>query len=89
MGQDGERSPGASRRTEQGKVTREEAIASLDDSATKMVAAFLNLGLTCAVVHELDDDKDFRLICPQTLLVHPLLLQAANHLDKTEGEHKC
>lgn len=54
-----------------------------------MVAAFQQLGLVSAFLHDKDGPDEFTLICPDTLLVRPLLLQAAKHLEAREGKHKC
>lgn len=70
-------------------MTRAEAIASLDETAKQVVAAFQQLGLVASVIHDKDGDDEFTLICPDTLLVRPLLLQAAKHLEAREGQHKC
>lgn len=66
-------------------MTRDEAIASLDDSVVRIVTAYSKLGIVGAFVRDLDE-TDFRLICPQHLMVAPLMRRAADHLDGARGE---
>ena len=71
-------------------MTREEVLASADENVAKLVRGLRDLGITAAFVRTLDEGQnDFRLICLQTLLVRPLLLQAASKLEAQEVGHKC
>lgn len=65
-------------------MTRDEAIASLDESVMRLVGAYRDLGLVVGFVREVDADE-FRLICPQHLMVAPLMRRAADHLDGARG----
>lgn len=61
---------------------REELLERLDKAAADIVGACVKLGLTAVFVRDLDEPKEFRLICPQSLQASVLLQCAQNHLDK-------
>lgn len=67
-------------------MTRDEALAKLDESATNIVRAFRELGIEACLTRELDGDE-FRLICPQSVTVAVLLRRAADYLDGQA--HRC
>jgi hypothetical protein len=70
-------------------VTRAEEIASLQGEAVALIRKFQNLGLVSLFIHDKDDGDNFSLICPDTLLVRPLVEMALKHLERREARHRC
>lgn len=72
-------------------MTRDEALASIDETAMSLVKACGMLGIVCAFMRSLDgeDECNVRLIGPDTLLVRPMLEACVQTLKRREESHRC
>lgn len=66
-------------------MTRDEALASIDETAISLAKACGMLGIVCAFMRSLD----MRLIGPDTLLVRPMLEACVAKLKDREESHRC
>jgi hypothetical protein len=65
-------------------MTEEE----IDRAASLLVHACGEAGIPSAFVRDLPGD-DFRLICPDSLVIRPLLAKASECLREREELHRC
>jgi hypothetical protein len=72
-------------------MTRDEALASIDETAISLAKACGMLGVVCAFMRSLDggDERNVRLIGPDTLLVRPMLEACVAELKHREESHRC
>lgn len=60
----------------------------LDAAAVSLIRTWQMLGHTCVVLRS-DTEEHFRLICPGTLQVAPILRSALDELEEREKLHRC
>lgn len=71
-------------------MDRNEVLDRLDQIIAKAITELGNMGIVAAFIRDIGDESDdFRMIYPDTLLVRPLLVQAVEHLNKKETQHRC
>lgn len=65
----------------------EQELEAFDIDAMALISRANKAGIVCAFVREHEGGEELRLICPQTLLVRPLLKRAADYLHEQETEN--
>lgn len=70
-------------------MTCDEKLNLLEEAGRRLVQAYKEQGCVAVVVFTRDDGEHFSMWCPQSFVVRPILLKAADYLQAQESGHRC